>query len=898
MKNLFTLTISIALAYFLTGYLSNSLLAIDGYAVAAWPPAGIALASILLLRNRALLGVLLGAFFVNLIHLDKVTDIFHWQMMLQAIGVTSASTFQAWLAYYIIIHVVKRPIELSSLKQSMIGLMIGGPLCSLIAASIGTGLLVINNVIPSYAALNNFIAWWIGDSIGVLIFTPLILAAFSYHHTRQRLQIIVPSLLIYVVICVSFYGAASVKKDKDLQRQQAKVSAIHTNLEHQVDEIKSHLSLLATFFASSDMVEFDEFKRFTTRQLQYSKEILALEWAPKVIHSQLNNYQSLLRDELGADYYVKEKNAAGQWQPVSKRAVYFPVQYIHPLAGNEPAQGFDLASNELRKQALTDSRLIKNVTVSEPITLMQGDGHEKGVLFFNPVYSDINHQVGFRGYVVAVVNLELLAQTLNFNQNTEIETSFFDVTDGTNPVEIYSPHRVGTTAIASFNFIIGERVWQVKLWESVAQSSWLPYWLAQIVGMLFVWLLITFLISVTGTNIQIRQQVAKQTQSLREEKLKADKASQIKSEFLANMSHEIRTPINGIKGLHYLAMQEPDWQQARGYIDQADGALNVLLRVINDVLDFSKIEAGRLELHQEPIDVNALVSELTNLLQFELNSRALKFKVEFDATAHLLIHTDPIRLKQVLLNLLNNAVKFTQEGTITLRIWQQGEFTYFSVIDTGIGISKEAQQRLFKPFSQADSSTSRRFGGTGLGLSICQKLIVMMGGEISLSSSEGQGSTFTISLPFESPLEEVIHSDDELADIDVTAVSFANDAILLVEDNPLNQHVASSILKTKGCQPDIAKDGHEAIKMISEKSYDLVLMDIQMPNMDGLQATKVIRNELLITDLPIIGLSANAHDDDLKKGLASGMNGYLTKPIDADKLFKTLWHFLHNASGH
>ena len=458
--------------------------------------------------------------------------------------------------------------------------------------------------------------------------------------------------------------------------------------------------------------------------------------------------------------------------------------------------------------------------------------------------------------------------------------------------------KVGTTAIASFNFIIGERVWQVKLWESVAQSSWLPYWLAQIVGMLFVWLLITFLISVTGTNIQIRQQVAKQTQSLREEKLKADKASQIKSEFLANMSHEIRTPINGIKGLHYLAMQEPDWQQARGYIDQADGALNVLLRVINDVLDFSKIEAGRLELHQEPIDVNALVSELTNLLQFELNSRSLEFRVEFDASEHLLIHTDPIRLKQVLLNLLNNAVKFTQEGTITLRIWQQGEFTYFSVIDTGIGISKEAQQRLFKPFSQADSSTSRRFGGTGLGLSICQKLIVMMGGEISLISSEGQGSTFTISLPFESPLEEVIHSDDELADIDVTAVSFAGDTILLVEDNPLNQHVASSILKTKGCQPDIAKDGHEAIKMISEKSYDLVLMDIQMPNMDGLQATKVIRNELLITDLPIIGLSANAHDDDLKKGLASGMNGYLTKPIDADKLFKTLWHFLHNDSGH
>tara|TARA_Y100000780_G_scaffold209457_1_gene207006 strand:+ start:12627 stop:15323 length:2697 start_codon:yes stop_codon:yes gene_type:complete len=896
LKNLFALTLSIAFAYFLTGYLSNSLLAIDGYAVAAWPPSGIALASILLSRNRALPGVLLGAFLVNLIHLDKVTDILHWQVMLQAIGVTAASTFQAWLAYYIIIHVVKRPLELSSLKQSVQGLIIGGPLCSLIAASTGTALLVINNVIPSYAALNNFIAWWIGDSIGVLIFTPLVLAAFSYNHARQRLQIIVPSLLIYMIICVSFYGAASVKKEKDLQRKEAKVSAIKTNLEHKIDEIKSHLSLLATFFASSDIVDFAEFKRFTSRQLQYSKEIIAFEWAPKVINSQLDNYQNLLREELGPNYYIKEKNSAGQWQAVSQRAIYFPVQYIHPLQGNEAAQGFDLASHELRRQALTDARLIKNVTVSEPITLMQGDGNDKGVLFFNPVYSDINHQVGFRGYVVAVVNLELLAQTLNFNQNTEIDASFYDVTDGSNPVEIYNPQRVGTTAIASFNFIIGERVWQVKLWESVAQSSWLPYWLAQIVGMLFVWLLITFLISVTGTNIQIRQQVAKQTQSLREEKQKADKASQIKSEFLANMSHEIRTPINGIKGLHYLAMQEQDWPQARSYIDQADGALNVLLRVINDVLDFSKIEAGRLEMHQEPIDVNALVSEVCNLLQFELNTRSLEFDVDYDSSSQLVIYTDPIRLKQVLLNLLNNAVKFTPQGHITLRIWQQREFTYFSVIDTGIGISKEAQQRLFQPFSQADSSTSRRFGGTGLGLSICQKLVSMMGGSISLQSVEGQGSTFTISIPFESPLSEVIQSDDEVVDIDVSSLSFADYAILLVEDNPLNQHVASSILKTKGCQPDIAKDGHEAIKMISEKSYDLVLMDIQMPNMDGLQATKVIRNELLISELPIIGLSANAHDDDLKKGLASGMNGYLTKPIDADKLFKTLWQHLHGKS--
>ena len=203
-----------------------------------------------------------------------------------------------------------------------------------------------------------------------------------------------------------------------------------------------------------------------------------------------------------------------------------------------------------------------------------------------------------------------------------------------------------------------------------------------------------------------------------------------------------------------------------------------------------------------------------------MNTRSLEFDVDYDSSSRLVIYTDPIRLKQVLLNLLNNAVKFTPQGHITLRIWQQREFTYFSVIDTGIGISKEAQQRLFQPFSPADSSTSRRFGGTGLGLSICQNWFLLMVA-ISLQSVEGQGSTFTISIPFESPLSEVIQSDDEVVDIDVSSLSFADYAILLVEDNPLNQHVASSILKTKGCQPDIAKDGHEAIKMISEKATTL-----------------------------------------------------------------------------
>ena len=561
------------------------------------------------------------------------------------------------------------------------------------------------------------------------------------------------------------------------------------------------------------------------------------------------------------------------------------------MIGNVSVIGFDLASNKGRAAALHKAKILNELVLSEPIDLVQNT-QEKGVLFLHPVFGNSTTEDDFKGFVVAVVSLKKLSQSLLFDQNNLVAASFLDVTLPNQKQSIYTADTHSFELLKEYQLLIGKRIWQVQLHEPVVRTSWLMYWLAQIVGMLFVWLLITFLISVTGTNIQIREQVAKQTRVLRQEKQKADEASHIKSQFLANMSHEVRTPINGIKGLHYLALQQNDWPQARTYIEQADGALGVLLRVLNDVLDFSKMEAGKLDLVQEPINVGRLVDEVTNLMQFEVDVKSLELHLDYDKTTNLTIHTDPIRLKQILLNLLNNAVKFTAQGCITLKVWQSKKMTYFSVNDTGIGISEAAQKQLFKPFSQADSSTSRQYGGTGLGLSICKKLVELMGGAIDLASHEGKGSTFTFSVPLNSPLPKAEQVQQQYNEIDVESLSFTDYKLLLVEDNSLNQHVASAILKTKGCVADIASDGFEAIKMLTTNSYDIVLMDIQMPNMDGLQATKVIRNDLGLIDLPIIGLSANAHDDDVKKAVACGMDNYITKPIDANTLFKTLWHHL------
>jgi len=226
MKGLFKLSFSLAFAYFITGYFSNLLLAIDGFAVASWPPAGIAVASFLLWGRKSFLGIFVGALLTSLIHLDNVVDILNWQVFFQAAAIAIAVVFQAWLGAQIIIKVIKAPLDLSSLKHSVQSLIIAGPVCCIIGASVGTSLLVFNNIIAQHAALDSFIAWWIGDSIGVLIFTPLMLAAFNYSVMRYRLQVILPSLLIYILISVSFYGAASVKKEKNIQKQEIKTLAV------------------------------------------------------------------------------------------------------------------------------------------------------------------------------------------------------------------------------------------------------------------------------------------------------------------------------------------------------------------------------------------------------------------------------------------------------------------------------------------------------------------------------------------------------------------------------------------------------------------------------------------------------------------------------------------------
>ena len=792
-------------------------------------------------------------------------------------------------------------------------------------ASVGVTTLYLNHIITADNYSFSWFTWWAGDSIGVLLFTPMILLVLSTKSgltNIRKAMIILPAVVIFASVLLLFFWSTESRDRSITSEINETANRYFLKIAERLNISDSKLSGYNAFFHSSNNVSKEEFINFSIILIDNDKVFQAVGWVEIIEHKNRDYVERELSRQNNEKVNFKEVDVKGELNVAPVRDEYYSVLYIYPLEINKRAIGVNLASNENRFTALNMARRNKKPYATSPVVLAQDLERKYSYIIYLPVFR--KHQKTketFVGYVSGVFKVAgLFGDVVQSAKENNYGIIVTDITDSENIIPLFSSDGVKEKQFSSVLnvFDFGGRSIQAEFYLDTSSGLITKNWVSWTIltgGFMMVALLQSFILMITGVTESIRREVDRKTHDLNEAKKIAENANRSKSNFTANMSHEIRTPLHAVIGLINLCLKTSIDKQQKEYLDKARLASDTLLLLVNQVLDYSKIEAGKLELEVTRLDFPAVLRKLNSLFAMQFKQKGIDFSFKLPDKIPLALKGDPLRLEQILINLCGNALKFTENGSVVVDVSVQSiSDTHvafdFSVIDTGIGISVEQRAGLFKPYEQADNSMSRTYGGSGLGLTICKQIVDLMGGSISVSSQEGEGSRFDIHVILECNNDNVwvdssrvlneIHKDEEepyvndmksstqVEQLEHSSKNKMNNKlqlaglnILLVEDVMVNQLIAKSILETHGAKIIVAENGLEALDQLhNNQDIDLILMDIQMPKMDGYEATRKIRQIPSLKNIPIIAMTANAMSNDIKQCIEAGMNDHLAKPFE------------------
>ena len=572
------------------------------------------------------------------------------------------------------------------------------------------------------------------------------------------------------------------------------------------------------------------------------------------------------------------------------------VTDIYPKQGNEGAFGLDMLQEHERKKDAILAKKSGKYTLGGPYQLKQGG---TGALLFNPVYQDNNSEQGeFWGFVILVIDWERFIGEINLDYLSDADFCYRIWTyDRGSSDRIILAESQGDMPdnILTVECAVPNNTWYFDI---IPSEGWSPrsYWIMCIViSYVFSLLIATVFYLISSKKYRERQYEAELEKSAEQ----AKNANEAKTRFLFNMSHDIRTPMNAIVGFSGLLEKNlQNERKAKEYLEKIQSSGNLLLRIINQVLEMTRIESGTAVLQLKAEDMDALFHRVNTVFEEDVRKKNLQYHAVLDVRHHYVV-CDQTKLQEIMLNIISNAIKYTPEGhSIYVEVHEAvsenpSKIRYiFSCEDTGIGMSEEYLPHIYEEFSREHSTTENKVPGTGLGLPIIKSMIELMGGSIQVESRQGIGTKFTIDLSFDIALKEEVYGSEDT--IESSAIhTIKGKRILLVEDNELNAEIAKTVLEDVGALITRAENGQQALELFKEKpagTFDVILMDLMMPVMDGYTATRKIR-ELERSDaktVPIIAMTANAFQEDAEKCIAVGMNAHLAKPLDIEKMKKTI----------